>query len=1021
MRDEKMSKKNPQKKAGRRILKSVLAILAVLILLTVVLVPVLVSSGKFRSLILAKANDSIEGKLDFASLSMGWWKGIKIKDFRFNDNVGQTSVEVEQITTRPHYGSILMGSLSFGETTIERPRAEINLKSASRQGAGGPARKPSDFKKSGPVVLPVKKIDLVVNDGSVKVTDAKAQTVELSRINSKLSLRPPGQQTNFKLNMAVADAGKKSEISVDGRITPKQKNGWSLEGASGNVTVEVNDLDLGSLAPFFALADVNVQTKGFVSGNVESKIADGQFENLSTNITAKNLDITAPQLKGDRLKTSVLDVNAKLARRQKMMSIENLDIRADWLKAQTTGMLPTALDSFDEFLKSDSTLKGNFELDVAQLLSQMPQTLGAKENMKVTSGRLSGTVTTATEAGKRKITGNASLDGLKGTVDEKTIALRQPVKAEVEITAEKDKVVYDKVGFTASFGKIDCSGISEALKYNANINLESLQAELGQFIDIGQYKMSGELSASGDASIGKDKVAASGSSTVKNLRLSSEEQISATEPMANINYSVVAEPNRSILNVDSIKATASLGEVNIKNAVLPLNKEAQQPMKLAVSANKVDLEKIRPFAVLFASFPKEMQLAGIAESRIDVTSKNDTYYIKTDSTKIRNLKIVYPEKEPFEQDPVSLVAEAEVNPAAKTYVVKWQLISPQIKIKGNIDKTIKSSNARLDAKADCEYDWSAVSALSDPFLPEGFVLEGQRKDAISFTSEYPAEQSDKVLEHLNMDGRFGFDKAHYMGLHLGPTDVDVRVQNGFLNIAPFSTTVNNGRLNFAGQADFKQKPTVLKTPKPIEIAKGIEINDETTSKLLVYLSPIFAGASRVTGVANFSCEQLAIPLNKMDPNELEVVGTVSIDNLRLEGAGFIESICSLFGQGTPGQDFTIRPTKFIVRDGLVRYDDMQLDVGDNPFNFKGVIGLDKTLKNMTVTTPYYVTRDFKFRTARVDEEIEAERISLALTGTTERPEADAGIVEQLLKQILRKQLEDQLKDKILEGLDKLLK
>lgn len=1022
MRDERKSKKGPQKKTARKILLSVLTILCVLILLVVFVVPVLVSSGKCRSLILAKVNDSIDGKLDFASLSMGWWKGIKITDLSFNDSAGQTSVEVKRITTKPRYRSMLMGNLSFGETIIDKPRVEINLKTASRERAGGPTRKPSEAEKLHPVALPVQKIDLVVNDGSLKVTDARAQTVELSRVNSTLNLRPPGQQTNFKLDMAVVDAGKKSQIRIGGRITPERRSGWSLKGTSGNLNIEVSDLDLESLGPFFALAGVDVEAKGRISAKIDSGIRDGQFEDLTAKLQGKGLNVKLGPLKGDRLKSDILDVNVRLARRQKAIDIQDFDVKTDWLKAQASGVIPTTFDSFTEFVKSDASLTGNFELDVAEVFSQLPQTLGAKKDMKVTGGRVSGNIETTTRNGKREINGSGSLIGLAGVVGKKKIALSEPVKAEVKITSDDSGIKYDKLDVSAPFADVNCTGSSELLKYNANIDLARLQSELGQFVDTGEYRIGGELSSRGEVSIKEKKIAATGTSTVRNLRLSSAEGVIASEPTADVDFSVDIERDKNILHVASLDAKASLGEVSVKDALLPLGKEAAQPIKLTVVANRVDLAKVQPFAVLFASLPKEMQLAGMAESNISVTGTKKGYRVTTEATHVRNLKVDYPGKKPFEQEDVSIIFDAEINPDAKTIAIeKLQVISPQIKIrKGQLSKTTEGGTTKLAGRIECEYDWSAVSTVAGPFLPEGLRLEGQREDTISFASEYPAEQVDKLLENLNMDGKFGFEKAHYMGLNFGPTDVDVRIQNGLLKIAPFSTTVNNGQLSFAGEADFKQKPTVLKTPGPIEIAKGIEINDETTRKLLMYLNPIFAGATKVTGVANFSCDRLAIPLSKMDPNKLEVVGTISIDKLRLEGSNLVGSLFSLFKQRVPGQDFTIRPTRFVVRDGLVRYDDMQIDVGDNPFNFKGVIGLDKSLKNMTVTTPYYMTRDFKFRTAQVDEEIEGQRISLELRGTTEQPRLDSRIVDKLFEQLLKKQLEERLRDTILDGLEKLL-
>lgn len=1013
MQAEKGREPKSQKKAKRRALKLVLAVIGILILLAVFLIPAFVSSEKGRETILARINSSVAGETDFGTLSMSWWKGIKITDFSFNDRAGRILVAVKQIITRPHYGSILMGSLSFGETIVDEPRVEINLKDEEAKKAEVPRQEVRPEKRTQSIGIPIKKIDLIVNNGNLKVAGRQAETVEVSQINSRVNLRPPGQRTKFDMNVAVADEGKASQVSAEGQITPKKKTGWSLKGTSGDFTIEVNDLDVEHLGPLFALAGVDFEGKGRISANIKSEIEDGKIENLKGAVKGRGLDITSGQLKGDRLKSNVLDVAIELESNEELININELEIQADWLKAQANGAVPTTFKSVAEFVQPDSiyNLRGSFECDLAALLSQMPRTFGLKEGMRVTSGKLSGDIETLVKTGQRKINGQANLVGLAGTVDGKAIALSEPASATVEITSEKAGIKYDKLALSAAFAKINCTGTNELLKYEADINLEGLQSDLGQFIDTGGYKMAGEFFSKGTISGTKDEIAVAGSSEIKDLHLISTKGVSAFEPMADVSFSVTAEPGKSIVNVGFIEANASFGQVGVKDAVLPLSKKATRPMRLAVSAKEVDLAKIQPFMVLFASFPKEMQLAGTAQSSIHISTKKDTYHITSDATQIQNLKLLYPQQQPFEQEKVSLIFDAKINPVKKT--VKWQLISPQIKIEGDLEKTIEGSKTRLQGKADCEYDWSAVSTVAAPFLPQGLKLQGQRKDTIDFLSEYPTDQAEKMLENLNTMAKAGFASADYMGLHFGPTEVDIQIRNGFLRIAPFSTSVNNGQFNFVGEADFNRQPTLLKTPGPIQIVKDIQINDESTKKLLTYVNPIFANSLNVSGVANLSCERLAIPLSEDNRNDIEVIGTVSIDKIRLQPSDLLGQVLSLLGTGARGQDIRIHPTRFVLEDGFLRYDDMQMDIGDNPVNFKGIIGLDKSL-NMTVTLPYTMMG----KTARVGRETAGERIALPLKGTTDKPELDMG---KLLEEQLKQQLEERLKKELQKGLEELFK
>lgn len=1014
MQLDRISNVKPRKRTVTRMLKLAPAIIVILIVLLVLLVPAFISSESGRRMILARINGAISGKADFADLSMGWFKGIRVANLSFNDDAAGISVEVDRVSTRPAYGSILTGTLALGHTVIDKPRVEINVQEPS----AGPQEKMGEQSTSPgtstAAALPIRSIDLVLNDGSLMVTDPKSGTVKFSEINSRVNLKPPGRRSDFDLRMAVARADNVAHIKAAGNVTTTPKSGWSLRGTTGDLTVEVNDLDLESLGPIFALAGVEVEAKGVVAGDVKGRIEDGRFESVTAGVKATNLDVAAAQLKGDRLRTAVLDVTAKLSQSGETISVETLMIESDWASATAAGTVPTSFKSAGDFLRADSgyNLKGRFNCDLAALAAQMPRTIGLKEGTQLTSGRLTGSVETVTGAGKKQLRADVTVAGLEGTVEGKKAALSQPINAEALISSDKIGTTFDKLQVSAPFASVNCSGRAEALKYDASVNLAKFQSELGQFVNIGQYQMAGEFISSGQVSVKEGKTSASGSSTITNLLLSSKQGQSASEPKAEISFALDVDSKNNFVAVNSMNANASLGRISVTGGVLPLNDKSAKPLQTTIAASNVDLAKVLPFAVLFGSLPKEMQLSGVAESTLSVTAEGDLYKIATDSTRIDGLRLLHPNAEkPFEPNEVTLTFEAAVDPNDKAINVRsFELESPQIKIKkAGFSRVTEGKTTTLAGEADLEYDWSAVSSVAAPYLPEGLTLEGSRQDKVTFRSEYPAAQSDQMLPNLNAQARLGFDKAGYMGLNFGPTDVDIQVQSGVLKIPPFTTTVNEGQFNFAGQADFKEEAPMFKIAEPMQMVKDIKINYETTNKLLKYVNPIFADVVDVNGMANFNCEQLAIPLKTEDKNKAVVIGTISMNKVRLQGSNLMGQILTTSGGDPRGTDMTVHPTRFVLQDGLLRYDDMQVDVGDNPVNFGGKIGLDKSL-DMTVTLPYTT----EGRTARVGRQTAGRRITLPLKGTVDAPELDLG---KLMEQQLKGQLEEQLQ-KALEDLFK---
>ena len=183
------AKPEAKRRKSRRtmVLKLALVLTVVLIVAALASVPTFVSSAAGRKAILAKVNNLIDGHADFASLSMGWLKGINVADVSFSDGAGQVSVAAKQITTKPHYGSLLTGNLSFGKTVIDEPKVKIDLKEERITEAARP--KKSSGRTPQEIPMPVRDIDLVVNNGELEISGAKGRGIKLAQINSAVNLR----------------------------------------------------------------------------------------------------------------------------------------------------------------------------------------------------------------------------------------------------------------------------------------------------------------------------------------------------------------------------------------------------------------------------------------------------------------------------------------------------------------------------------------------------------------------------------------------------------------------------------------------------------------------------------------------------------------------------------------------------------------------------------------------------------------------------------------------------------------
>ncbi len=857
-------------------------------------------------------------------------------------------MDIDRITTMPRYASLLSGTLALGRTVIDQPRVAIDL----REQPPSTAQKPVDMSELDRIR------EVVVRNGQVQLTDTTGTTVQLASLNADLSVHPLGQTSRINAQTVVlAAAQPPGQLTIVGQATPGKKTGWTLQGTTGEVTVDVNDLNLASVGPFLDLAGLEVEARGQVSGHITSAIQNGLIQHVNATITGQGLDITGPTLKGDRLQTSQLDVRASLAQSGELIDVNQLDVRTDWATASLTGTLPKTPGSLSQLLESGAAydVRGNFDINLAAVFSQMPNTLGIRPGTQVTNGRATGNINTTTESGRTTITATAQVLGLAGVVNNQKVALGGPVRTMLQLSTGNQGAQLDNLTITAPFAQVNARGTFKQIDYQAQADLASIQSQLGPFINLGPYQTAGQLAAQGQVSLGQTTTGVAGTLSARQLVLAADGN-SVAEPQMNVNYALGLDHQQQVLAVEDLTANASFGTIGINHGIIPLGASSPVPMNLVLSANNVDLNKLARYDVLFAALPKGLTVAGIAQSQVTVAKNQNVYRLTSDATRIQNLQVVSPGKPPFQQSQVTASFDVYADPSQKTIDVERLLVeSPQIKIqKGQLTRTRQGNTIKAQGVLDGQLDWAAVAPLASAFVPGQVSISGQKPIAINFTSVYPVNEPNGLLAHLTSQASLGFERAAYLGFDIGPTQLELRSQDGLMTIGPVSTTVNNGRLNFLGQADLRRTPALVTTPVLVHMAQGVQINEQTAKTLLKYVNPIFANAVQVSGAANFDVRQLALPLTADARTRAQMNGTIWIDNMQLGASDILNQILAVAGQSIRGQVLTLHPTVLVLQDGVLRYDDMQIDLGQNPVNFRGSIGLDGAL-NMTVVLPYTLT------------------------------------------------------------------
>jgi len=656
--------------------------------------------------------------------------------------------------------------------------------------------------------------------------------------------------------------------------------------------------------------------------------------------------------------------------------------------------------------------KGDFEVHISdlELASLKPLFALAGKEMDM-AGQLEMDADIRIDEGAiRQLKADARISNFaQGTGTQRTV-FGNPVTISALTSAADDAVKIEKLNVQSDFCAVDCTGTMENLNYEIKADLEQTQRFAEQLIDMRGLQLAGDLAAKGMVNLTQERIGVTGAGTAGQFTVKKD---GSQTPMTDVqlDFDCAVDKTAEQFHLASANLIAAPGMVNLGNMALPLSKKGEKTISFDARA-KLDLEKAWPFVQVFTELPKDIQVAGVLDSAIKATTTGSKVRLLTEQLKIDNLKIMLPDSEPFVQDQVTLDADVLMDIDKQTLDVRTLDLQSKdgeslIHVtKGLVEKKVSSAKTQLRGDFEAEYDWQTVSALASAYLPEKLSVKGKRKDAFSFESEYSTDASDQMFANLNANGTVGFDSADYFGLNFGPTELNMTIQKGILDFVIPPTTVNEGKFQFAGTVDLAEEPRVFhlkQLKQPMTILDKININDTVTKKLLMYTNPIFVDAVRTSGIASFSSQQMVIPLSGGDLMQLAIKGTFGIDSLKMQAGDFLGQLLSLVNAGDTAM-LKVHPTDFILEKGYLSYQDMQVDVGDNPVNFKGEIGLDKSLV-MDVKLPWTLSGD----TVKTGQQTQ-NRVTLPIEGALTKPKIDtAKLIEkqgrQLIEQEVKRQLE----------------
>ncbi len=162
-----------------------------------------------------------------------------------------------------------------------------------------------------------------------------------------------------------------------------------------------------------------------------------------------------------------------------------------------------------------------------------------------------------------------------------------------------------------------------------------------------------------------------------------------------------------------------------------------------------------------------------------------------------------------------------------------------------------------------------------------------------------------------------------------------------------------------------------------------------------------------------------IPLS--DPKKSDVAGRLVIHSMEIGSGPMLHSMSVLLTSEAPAK---LRPDSvvtFLVRDGKVHHEGLELQFPDLTIRTSGDVGLDKTLN---IVAEFGVPPKWLAGNNAVSQAVRNQVLRLPFRGTLELPQPDLQEMQRLNQQFIKQAAGNLINDGInkgLNGLDQLLK
>jgi hypothetical protein len=455
----------------------------------------IVASGLANGLIRSAAAD-LKGEVSIGGLSLGWRSPVRVFGVTLKDAQGDQVAQLDELETEKSLWSLLTSGGRLGQITLRSPKLEIVLR-PDGSNLEDVLRPLLEMESEGP---PAIDLTLVVEDGEATIRDvATNRSWQIARLAATVAVPvDPAQPLSVSAAGDILGGATPGRLAVDAQILrPATPDGVPLPEKAG---IELLNFPLEMLEPLAARSQPGTALAGTLTAAFTAR-SEGAAEqrkiSFSGQAATAGLSVRMPAWK-EALRLQTLEVPLQGSVLGDVLSIAQLAVQSEVGQATAAGDL-----RLSELRKGDvlaavanAPCQVAGRLDLAAIARLLPGTLRVREGMVVQSGGVDWLLAGQPgAAGGYEWNGRVTTSDLAAEQAGRVIRWNDPLVAEFQVRRDRQNLLVDRLECRSSFLQATGSGTLDQLQATANLDLDRLAGELGQFFDFGGTKLAGRGTA----------------------------------------------------------------------------------------------------------------------------------------------------------------------------------------------------------------------------------------------------------------------------------------------------------------------------------------------------------------------------------------------------------------------------------------------------------------------------------------------------------------------------------------------